>query len=47
MWQVAGVSILLYVGSPQSKENEEGLEKKLDRILQKIDPEKLRRSLSN
>jgi hypothetical protein len=40
MWQVAGLSILLYVGSPQSKESDERLEKKLDRILQKIDPEK-------
>ena len=40
MWQVAGLSFLLYVGSPQSKENEERLEKKLDAILQKIEPEK-------
>jgi hypothetical protein len=31
---------LLYVGSPQSKENEERLEKKLDAILQKLEPEK-------
>ncbi len=40
MWQVAGLSFLLYVGSPQSKENEERLEKKLDAILQKLEPEK-------
>jgi hypothetical protein len=40
MWQVAGLSFLLYVGSPQSKENEERLEKKLDAILQKVEPEK-------
>jgi hypothetical protein len=40
MWQVAGLSFLLYIGSPQSKENEERLEKKLDAILQKIEPEK-------
>jgi hypothetical protein len=40
MWKVAGLSFLLYVGSPQSKENEERLEKKLDAILQKIEPEK-------
>lgn len=40
MWQVAGLSFLLYVGSPQSKESEQRLEKKLDRILQKIEPEK-------
>jgi hypothetical protein len=40
MWQVGGLSFLLYVGSPQSKESEQRLEKKLDTILQKIDPEK-------
>ncbi len=40
MWQVGGLSFLLYVGSPQSKESEQRLEKKLDRILQKIEPEK-------
>jgi hypothetical protein len=40
MWQVAGLSFLLYVGSPQSKESDQRLEKKLDMILQKIEPEK-------
>jgi hypothetical protein len=40
MWQVGGLSFLLYVGSPQSKESEQRLEKKLDAILQKIEPEK-------
>ena len=40
MWQVGGLSFLLYVGSPQSKEGEQRLEKKLDAILQKIEPEK-------
>ena len=40
MWQVGGLSVLLYVGSPQSKESEQRLEKKLDAILQKIEPEK-------
>ena len=29
MWQVAGLSFLLYVGSPQSKESSERIEKKL------------------
>jgi hypothetical protein len=47
MWQVAGLSILLYVGSPQSKESDERLEKKLDRILQRLIQKKLRKSLSN
>lgn len=41
MWQVGGLSFLLYVGSPQSKESEQRLEKKLDTILQKIEPEKV------
>jgi hypothetical protein len=42
MWQVGGLSFLLYVGSPQSKESEQRLEKKLDAILQKIEPDKAR-----
>lgn len=40
IWQVGGLSFLLYVGSPQSKEAEQRREKKLDAILQKIEPEK-------
>jgi GH25 family lysozyme M1 (1,4-beta-N-acetylmuramidase) len=40
MWQVGGLSILLYVGSSQSKEGEQRLEKKLDAILQKVEPQK-------
>jgi hypothetical protein len=40
MWQVGGLSFLLYVGSPQSREGEQRLEKKLDAILQKVEPEK-------
>jgi hypothetical protein len=39
IWQVAGLSFLYYVGSPQSKEGEERLEQKLDQILRKLDPE--------
>jgi hypothetical protein len=40
MWQVGGLAFLLYVGSPQSKESEQRVEKKLDAILQKIEPER-------
>ena len=29
MWQVAGLSFLLYVGSPQSKESSERIEEKI------------------
>ena len=38
MWQVAGLSFLWYVGSPQSKEGQERLEEKVDYILRKTDP---------
>jgi hypothetical protein len=39
IWQVAGLSFLLYVGSTQSKEGEERQEEKLDYIIEKLDPE--------
>jgi len=38
LWQVVGLTILLYVGSPQSKESEERSEAKLDEILKAVDP---------
>jgi hypothetical protein len=38
MWQVGGLSILWYVGSPQSKEGDERKEEKLDAILKRLDP---------
>ncbi|MCU0759886.1 MAG: hypothetical protein MUF07_11920 [Steroidobacteraceae bacterium] len=38
IWQVAGLSYLLYVGSPQSKEEDDRLEDKLDAILRSVDP---------
>ena len=37
IWQVAGLAILLYVGSPQSREGDERKEAKLDAILQAVD----------
>lgn len=40
MWKVGGLSFLLYVGSLQSKEGQQRLEKKLDAILQKVEPDK-------
>ena len=33
VWQVAGLSFLLHVGSPQSKEGSERLEAKIDELL--------------
>jgi hypothetical protein len=37
MWQVGGLAVLLYVGSPQSREAEERTEAKLDAILETVD----------
>ncbi|MDQ3999187.1 MAG: hypothetical protein M3208_03090 [Thermoproteota archaeon] len=36
MWQVAGLSFLLYVGSPQSKESSERIEENIDLIMKKL-----------
>lgn len=48
VWQVVGLTYFLYIGSPQSKEEDDRLEEKLDAILKKVDPanaEKLIREL--
>ena len=37
IWQVAGLSILWYVGSAQSKEANDRLEDKVDLLIQKLD----------
>jgi len=38
IWQVAGLSFLFYIGSPQSKEGDDRKEAKLDAILKALDP---------
>jgi hypothetical protein len=38
VWQVAGLSFLWYIGSPQSKEGDDRKEEKLDAILRHLDP---------
>jgi hypothetical protein len=38
LWQVGGLAILLFIGSPQSKEEDDRMEEKLDAILRKLDP---------
>jgi hypothetical protein len=38
LWQVGGLSLLLYVGSPQSRESEDRLEAKLDALLKAVSP---------
>lgn len=39
LWQVGGLALLLYVGSPQSKEGDDRVEAKVDEILRKLDPQ--------
>lgn len=38
LWQVAGLALLLHVGSPQSKEGDDRMEAKIDAILLTVDP---------
>jgi hypothetical protein len=40
IWQVGGLAFLLFVGSPQSKEEDDRLEEKLDAILRAVEPDK-------
>lgn len=40
IWQVSGLTLLWYVGSPQSRESSDRLEEKVDYILKMIDSEK-------
>jgi hypothetical protein len=38
LWQVGGLAMFLYVGSPQSRESDDRKEAKLDAILRQLDP---------
>lgn len=38
IWQIGGLAILLYVGSPQSKEGDDRMEAKIDAILMAVSP---------
>lgn len=38
-WQVAGLALLYYAGSPQSRGDDERMEGKLDALLKRLDPE--------
>lgn len=42
IWQVAGLSFLWYIGSPQSKEGDERKEEKMDLIIKMLDPKNAR-----
>jgi hypothetical protein len=39
LWQVGGLALFLYVGSPQSREGDERKEAKLDAILRRLGPD--------
>jgi hypothetical protein len=39
LWQVGGLSLFLYYGSPQSKEGDDRKEEKIDAILRKVAPD--------
>ena len=45
VWQVAGLSLLLHVGSPQSKEGDDRMEAKLDAILMELAGQKGERTV--
>lgn len=38
LWQVAGLALFLYVGSPQSKEGDDRVEAKVDELLRQLHP---------
>lgn len=40
LWQVAGLAILLHLGSPQSKEGDDRMEAKVDAILLAVEPKR-------
>ena len=40
MWQVAGLAILWYIGSSQSKESNNRLEEKIDLLIRQLNSEK-------
>lgn len=39
LWQVVGLTYFLYIGSPQSKEEDDRFETKLDEVLKRLDPD--------
>jgi hypothetical protein len=43
LWQVGGLALLLYVGSPQSAEGDRRLEEKLDALLRIVSPHEAER----
>jgi hypothetical protein len=46
LWQVVGLTVLLYVGSPQSKEAEDRTEEMLKEIIRSVEPKKAEKFLA-
>jgi hypothetical protein len=46
IWQVAGLSLLLHIGSSQSKEGDDRQEEKMDEILRLLDAKKAKEIIS-
>jgi hypothetical protein len=46
IWQVAGLAMLLNVGSPQSREEDDRMEEKLDAILRAVSPDQADRIIA-
>jgi hypothetical protein len=46
IWQVAGLKLLLFQGSPQSKEGDERKEEKIDRIIELLEPQTARETIA-
>jgi len=48
VWQAAGLALLFYWGSSQSKESDERIEAKLDRLLEErgVDPDEVTREVN-
>jgi hypothetical protein len=49
VWQAVGLALLLFWGSSQSKESDERMEAKLDRLLEErgIDPDKISKQVNS
>jgi hypothetical protein len=47
LWQVGGLALFLYIGSPQSREGDERKEAKLDAILRRLAPEDAERVIAD
>jgi hypothetical protein len=47
LWQVVGLTLLLYVGSPQSKESEDRTEEMLKEIIRSVEPKKAEKFLAD